>query len=306
MIIKEKRNWFRMLFVWQGSVLPEILPRLVALLLLSGLVVFFRGQFFEYKVSLNPAPFTLIGIALAIFLGFRNNASYDRFWEGRKLWGALLIDARSLARQAITMSGLPADSERVNYFIRLLIAFTYSLKHQLRKTDPAADLERLLPPELAQAVQKVRFRPIRLLQEMSAWVQQLKTEGYLDSITQTTFDHNLNQLSNIVGGCERIASTPIPYTYNVLLHRTVYIYCFLLPFGLVDSIGWMTPIMVVFVGYTFMALDAIVTEIEEPFGEDPNDLALNTISQTIETSLLEMIGQEAPVFPKRKNHYVAD
>jgi ion channel-forming bestrophin family protein len=306
MIIKEKRNWFRMLFVWQGSVLPEILPRLVALLLLSGLVVFFRGQFFEYKVSLNPAPFTLIGIALAIFLGFRNNASYDRFWEGRKLWGALLIDARSLARQAITMSGLPADSERVNYFIRLLIAFTYALKHQLRKTDPGPDLERLLPPELAQAVQKVRFRPIRLLQEMSAWVQQLKTEGYLDSITQTTFDHNLNQLSNIVGGCERIASTPIPYTYNVLLHRTVYIYCFLLPFGLVDSIGWMTPIMVVFVGYTFMALDAIVTEIEEPFGEDPNDLALNTISQTIETSLLEMIGKEAPVFPKRKNHYVAD
>ena len=295
-----------MLFVWQGSVLPEILPRLVALLLLSGLVVFFRGQFFEYKVSLNPAPFTLIGIALAIFLGFRNNASYDRFWEGRKLWGALLIDARSLARQAITMSGLPADSERVNYFIRLLIAFTYALKHQLRKTDPGPDLERLLPPELAQAVQKVRFRPIRLLQEMSTWVQQLKTEGYLDSITQTTFDHNLNQLSNIVGGCERIASTPIPYTYNVLLHRTVYIYCFLLPFGLVDSIGWMTPIMVVFVGYTFMALDAIVTEIEEPFGEDPNDLALNTISQTIETSLLEMIGKEAPVFPKRKNHYVAD
>jgi ion channel-forming bestrophin family protein len=306
MIIKEKRNWFRMLFVWQGSVLPEILPRLVALLLLSGLVVFFRGQFFAYKVSLNPAPFTLIGIALAIFLGFRNNASYDRFWEGRKLWGALLIDARSLARQAITMSGLPAGSERVNYFIRLLIAFTYALKHQLRKTDPGPDLERLLPPELAQAVQKAKFRPIRLLQEMSTWVQQLKTEGYLDSITQTTFDHNLNQLSNIVGGCERIASTPIPYTYNVLLHRTVYIYCFLLPFGLVDSIGWMTPIMVVFVGYTFMALDAIVTEIEEPFGEDPNDLALNTISQTIETSLLEMIGKEAPVFPKRKNHYVAD
>jgi len=90
MIIKEKSNWFRMLFVWHGSVLPEILPRLVALLLLSSFIVYFRGQFFEYKIPLNPTPFTLIGLALAIFLGFRNNASYDRFWEGRKLWGASL------------------------------------------------------------------------------------------------------------------------------------------------------------------------------------------------------------------------
>jgi len=295
-----------MLFVWHGSVLPEILPRLVALLLFSSLIVYFRGQFFQYKVSLNPTPFTLIGLALAIFLGFRNNASYDRFWEGRKLWGALLIDARSLVRQALTMSNLPPDSEKIAYFTRLLIAFTYALKHQLRRTNAAPDLERLLPPELAQALQKVKFKPIRLLQEMGRWVQALKTEGQLEAITQIAFDHNLNQLSAIVGGCERIASTPIPYTYSVLLHRTVYIYCFLLPFGLVDSIGWMTPVMVVFVGYTFIALDALITELEEPFGEEPNDLALNTISQTVETSLLEMIGQEAPVFPKSKKPFLAD
>lgn len=306
MIIKEKKNWFWMLFVWHGSVLPIILPRLVALFLLSTLIVYFRGQLFDYKISLNPAPFTLIGVALAIFLGFRNNASYDRFWEGRKLWGALVIDTRSLARQAITMSNLPADSPRITYFIQLLIAFTYALKHQLRRTDPAPDLQRLLPPDLAQSIQKNKFRPIRLLTEMGTWLQQLKQEGYLDTITQTAIDHNLNKLSDIVGGCERIANTPIPYTYSVLLHRTVYLYCFFLPFGLVDSIGWMTPIMVVFVGYTFIALDAIVSEIEEPFGEEPNDLALNTISQTIETSLLEMIGQEAPVFPKPLRPHIAD
>jgi len=295
-----------MLFVWQGSVLPTILPRLIFLFVLSVLVVFFRGQLFDYKVSLNPAPFTLIGLALAIFLGFRNNASYDRFWEGRKLWGALVIDTRSLARQAITMSSLPAHSEKVAYFIQLLIAFTYALKHQLRQTEATPDLERLLPSELARTVQKARFKPIRLLLEMGTWVQQLKNEGQVDAITQTAFDHNLNRLSAIVGGCERIASTPIPYTYSVLLHRTVYVYCFLLPFGLVDTIGWMTPLIVVFIAYTFIALDAIVTEIEEPFGEEPNDLALNTISQTIETSLLEMIGQEAPAFPKRKKPFLAD
>ncbi|WP_205501823.1 bestrophin family protein [Rufibacter psychrotolerans] len=306
MIIREKENWFKMLFVWKGSVLPVILPRMAVLLLLSVVVVFFKGRLFEYKVPLNPAAFTLLGVALAIFLGFRNNASYERFWEGRKLWGALLIDTRSLTRQALTMSGLRPDAPQVLHFVRLLIAFSYALKHQLRKTNPAQDFQRLLPPALVQALEQARFKPILLLKEMGQWVQAGKEAGQIDSITQATFDHNLNQLSYIVGGCERIASTPIPYTYNVLLHRTVYLYCFLLPFGLVDSIGWMTPLIVVFVGYTFMALDSIVNEIEEPFGTEPNDLALNAICQTIEASLLEMAGQEVPPVLAPKNRFILD
>jgi ion channel-forming bestrophin family protein len=306
MIIREKESWFKLLFVWKGSVLPVILPRLAVLLLLSVGVVFVQGRLFEYKVPLNPAAFTLLGMALAIFLGFRNNASYERFWEGRKLWGALLIDARSLTRQALTMTGLPADSPEVLSFVRLLIAFTYALKHQLRKTDPTADFQRLLPPALVQALEKARFKPILLLKEMGQWVQAGKEAGRIDSITQAALDHNLNQLSNIVGGCERIASTPIPYTYSVLLHRTVYFYCFMLPFGLVDSMGWMTPLMVVFVGYTFMALDSIVNEIEEPFGTEPNDLALNAMSQTIEASLLEMAGQEIPPVLTPPNRFILD
>src|SRR4051812_22184384 len=103
MIIRDKQNWFKLLFVWKESVLPEILPRLLVLLILSVVVVYYHGEFFRYKIPLNAAPFTLIGIALAIFLGFYNNASYDRFWEGRKLWGALLNDTRSLFRQASTL-----------------------------------------------------------------------------------------------------------------------------------------------------------------------------------------------------------
>ncbi|ALI99585.1 bestrophin family protein [Rufibacter tibetensis] len=306
MIIRQRENWFKMLFVWKGSVLPAILPRLGLLLLISIGVVFVQGRLFEYKIPLNPAAFTLLGVALAIFLGFRNNASYERFWEGRKLWGSLLIDTRSLTRQALTMTGLPANSPEVLSFVRLLIAFTYALKHQLRQSDPFLDFQRLLPHELVQKLEKARFKPILLLKEMGVWVQAGKEAGRIDSITQAAIDHNLNQLSGIVGGCERIVSTPIPYTYNVLLHRTVYLYCFLLPFGLVDSIGWMTPIMVVFVGYTFMALESIVTEIEEPFGTEPNDLALNAISQTIEASLLEMAGQEVPKALKPKKKFILD
>lgn len=280
-----------MLFIWEGSVLPKVLPRLILLLILSVSIVYFKGKLFEYKIPLNPAPFTLFGIALALFLGFRNNASYDRFWEARKIWGALLNDTRSLARQALTMSGYAEDSKEVSNFINYLIAFTYVLKHQLRHTDATLDLQQRLDAPLAERLTTAKYKPIMLMKEMGAWVQQAKSEGKIDTILQSAFDDNLDKLSEIVGGCERIASTPIPYSYRVLLHRTVYIYCFLLPFGFVDSLGWMTPIIVTFIAYTFVALEAIADEIEEPFGTEPNDLALNAMCSMIENTLLEMAGR---------------
>ena len=291
-----------MLFVWNGSVLKDILPRLIFLFLLSTLVLIFKGQIFNYKIPLNPAPFTLVGIALAIFLGFCNSTAYDRYWEGRKLWGALLIDCRSLARQAITLTGLRNDSDEVREFTNLLIAVTHALRHQLRGSDSSTEMARLLPDELTKKLAVARYQPILLLTEMGIWVKKMVNEGKLDSITQTAFDQNLDKVSGIIGGCERIASNPIPYAYSVLLHRTVYIYCLLLPFGLVDSTGWMMPVLVLFIGYTFIALEAIVREIEDPFGTEPNDLPLTTICETIENSLLEMTEQPLRPVTVPQNH----
>lgn len=288
MIIKKKDNWFKMLFEWRGSVLPQLLPRLLLLLLFSFSVVYFKPYLIAHNLHLNPAIFTLFGIALAIFLGFRNSVSYDRFWEGRKLWGALLNDTRSLARQSITLINDPSYDAKREYFNNLLIAFVYSLKHQLRATDPTQDLNRLLSEEFAAQLKEVRYKPIIILRELGIWVKNAKAENKLDSVTQLAFEENLNKLSDIVGGCERIASTPIPYTYSVLLHRTVYIYCFLLSFGFVETMGWITPFIIVFIAYTFVALEAIADELEDPFGLQPNDLALDTMAQMIENTLLEL------------------
>lgn len=292
MIIKKKDTWFKMLFEWRGSVLPQLLPRLLLLLLFSFLIVYFKPYLIQYNLHVNPAIFTLFGIALAIFLGFRNSVSYDRFWEGRKLWGALLNDTRSLARQSITLiNDKDYDIERQD-FINLLIAFVYSLKHQLRETNPEEDLNRLLSKEFAAQLKEVQYKPIIILKALGVWVKNAKSENKIDSITQLAFEENLNKLSDIVGGCERIAGTPIPYTYSVLLHRTVYIYCFLLSFGFVETMGWVTPFVIVFIAYTFVALEAIADELENPFGMQPNDLALDTMSQMIENTLLELNGKK--------------
>ena len=290
-----------MLFIWRGSVLPRLLYRLGLLFALSLLVLYFNGVLFNFKIQLNPAPFTLFGIALAIFLGFRNNVSYDRFWEGRKLWGALLNTTRSLARQAQTLSDLPQGNNAANRFVNLLIAFTYCCKHQLRNTDAAEDLNRLLGTADRERFIHARYIPNLLVLEMGSWLKALRTNQQIDPLLAANIDHNLNEFSNIIGGCERIASTPIPYTYKVLLHRTVYIYCFLLPFGFVDSLGWMMPLIVTFIAYTFVALEAVADELEDPFGTEPNDLALNTLCAMIENTLREMQGEPLLSVPQHKD-----
>ncbi|MBP2617774.1 bestrophin family protein [Chryseobacterium jejuense] len=305
MIIRKKEHWFKMLFVWHGSVLPGLLPRLFLLFILSLGIVYLRGVIFSFKIPLNPAPLTLFGFVLALFLGFKNNASYDRFWEGRKLWGALLNTARSLTRQALTLRNVKDSSLSVSEFIKLLGAFIFALKHQLRGTDAHEDLKERLSEDQLKMVSATKYKPAVIMRLLAEWVQKAKEEGSIDTIQQARFDENFDKLSDIVGGCERIVSTPLPYSYRVLLHRTVYIYCFLLPFGLVDSLRWFTPLIVVFVAYTFVAFEAIADEIEEPFGTEANDLALNTMSVMIEETIHEMAGEEISVSQKVK-HTIID
>lgn len=295
MIIRKKEHWFRMLFVWHGSVLPALLPRLGLLFILSLLVTYFHGMIFSFKVPLNPAPLTLFGFVLALFLGFRNNASYERFWEGRKLWGALLNTARSLTRQAMTLKNIKNNTISVHNFVQLLSAFVFALKHQLRGTDAYEDLKSRLDENQLKIVTASKYKPAVIMHLLAECVRKAKDEGCLDSIQQARFDENFDKLSDILGGCERIISTPIPYSYRVLLHRTVYIYCFLLPFGLVDSLGWFTPLIVVFVAYTFVAFEAIADEIEEPFGTEANDLALNSMCIMIDETIHEIAGEKIAV-----------
>jgi putative membrane protein len=280
-----------MLFVRRGSVLLAILPQLLWTTAFAVLVTVLHGRVFQWKVPLNFVPFSLIGLTLAIFLGFRNGTSYSRYWEARTLWGALLNETRSLVRQVLTLPDAPAQA---NVPTLRLIAFVHALRHQLRGTDPAADLARLLPPEDCARLQAVRFKPAVLLLMVGEWMRGQRQAGRLDPMLAQSTEVPLGRLTEALGGCERIASTPIPFTYSVIIHRTIYLYCVLLPFGLVDAIGPMTPVVVAFIAYTFFALEALGAEIEEPFGTEPNDLALDAMSQMIESTLREMMGEPQP------------
>lgn len=298
MIIRPHLHWFRMLLAWRGSVLPQLLPRLFLIFAISVVAVAAHDHLLPISLNLNTtAPFSLIGIALAVFLGFRNNASYDRWWEARKLWGQLLNDARSLARQALTLRTTQLPNENLAEFCAALGALPHALRHQLRRSDPREDLSARLPPALFERVMTSRYKPATLMLVLGEWVQREAQKGSIDPMAVLAFDRNLNGLSDVIGGCERIASTPLPFAYSVMIHRTVYFFCASLPFGLVDSIGIFTPVFAVFVAYTFMAHEAIASQIEEPFGTDDNDLALSTMSLIIEDALRDMRGEPAVTLP---------
>ena len=294
MIVLQRPHGARLFFVMRGSILPRIAPALATCTAVAVVVTLTRGFLFQWKITLTPVPFSLIGLALAIFLGFRNNAAYDRYWEARKLWGDLVHRSRSLARQVLTLLDVdaPADGDDPRRrLVRRGIAFAHALRHQLRGSDAADDMRRWLAPEEAQGVAASRLATDWLLRRTGAELADWRRAGRLDPRLAAEMDATLSALSAVAAGCERIRTTPIPFAYTLLLHRTASLYCFLLPFGLVDPIGYMTPFVVAIVAYTFFGLDALGDEIEEPFGLAMHHLPLDALCRTVEINLLEALGE---------------
>lgn len=286
MIVRPHQHWFRRLFDWHGSVLSKILFRLLLNLLASVLAVLSYQQYESLGIHLTTAPFSLLGVAIAIFLGFRNNAGYERFTEARALWGSLLITQRSLLRQV--KSCLLSDEPAAREFAALMTAFSWCLKHQLRQTDARCDIERLLPARWREQVMHHPVQASQILLCMGIWLGEQREKGVISDIVWHSIDKNLHQLSCVLGGCERISSTPIPFAYSLMLHRTVYLFCTLLPFALVKDLHYMTPLVSVFISYTFLSLESLAEELEDPFGTAANHLPLNAICLVIERNLKAM------------------
>ncbi|MCK6436668.1 bestrophin family protein [Rivihabitans pingtungensis] len=301
MIIRPRPHWLAILFARRGSVLPSILPQLGLVTALATIITASHGMVLGWKTPLTPMPFTLVGIALAIFLGFRNSASYDRYWEARKFWGQGLNECRTLTRQALSLLDGQVD---IRPFVYGQIAFIHALRGYLRRVPVERELAALLPAELLTRMREAHYPPTLILVWLGQWLHEQRRAGHLQPVLAAKMEDALSGLNQVQGGCERIVSSPIPFAYTVILYRTVGVYCLLLPFGLVDTLGWMTPLVTAFVSYTFFAQETLLSEIEEPFGNAENDLPLDALSITIERTLREMLGEATlPDMPAAK-HFV--
>lgn len=292
-------SWLSLLIAWRGSVFSRIWRRLTFVFLVSVAVeaAEITGHL---EFDLTPLPFTLIGLALSIFLGFRNNTSYDRFWEGRKLWGSLVNTSRTLTRQILTLvDGPDADPSHKDLVYRLC-AYVHALRLHLRGQKNLSELASFIPEAEVRALEKESNPPIALIQSMGDRFREAWKAGRIDPYHLTVLESSLRDLANIQGGCERIRSTPIPYGYTVLMHRIVGVYCLALPFGVAAQLHQLTPIVVLLISYAFLGLDALGDEIEDPFGTDHNDLPLSQLSRMIEINLRERLGESelpSPVSP---------
>lgn len=293
MIVKQKLSAIKLFFTLRGSVLPKVYPQILLISLISAFITNVQHIFPSSFSSYSVAPFTLLGIALSLFLGFRNNASYQRWWEARGLWGQLVYDARSLCRQALSYidEDNPIGRDTQRRLIHLSIAFSHAVRHRLRETSPWEDIERFVEPLHHNKMRQAKNLPDYLMRLMGEELGYCRQQHLLSEQMVQNMDERLNSMTVVLAACERIYNTPLPFAYTLLVHRTTYLYCFMLPFGLVSSLGWVTPLICGVIAYTFFGLDALSEELEEPFGLAPNQLALTALSRTIEINLLEALGE---------------
>lgn len=281
MIVRERPNSIRLLLAMQGSVIPQIMPQLLTVIGLSALLLLLDQQAIHILADVPIAAFSLIGLTLSIFLVFRNNACYERWWEARKLWGSLIAQARHLDRN----SQLLPEAQR-QHLMQYVLVFNYALLARLRNLALSTQVEQWLDPAQYQAIQTHSNPPqYALMLAHHVLLKSLK-QGELTDICYVQLNSHLTECAAVQAACERILSTPLPFAYSLLLHRTAYLFCLLLPFGLAHSLGLFTPLVAGLLAYTFFGLDALGSELEEPFGLEKNDLPLDGLLRTMEIDIL--------------------
>ncbi len=296
MIVRSLPHSWALLFILRGSIVPVVAARVIGVALLGTVVVAVDRIWPHVMPEFPLGGYALFGLALSIFLGFRNNACYDRWWEGRKQWGRLIIEMRGLARESASLLGA-----RPTLLLRA-VGYTHALCAKLRKRDVPAAAAPWLPAVEVAAVAASPNPPDAILRAMNAELVSALRAGELTDILYRGLEARLSGLSEVQAACERIASTPLPFAYTLLLHRTAFLFCLLVPSGLVHSVGLGTPLVAALLAYAFFGLDALGDQLEEPFGEEPNDLPLDAMTRMVEIELRAAAGETdlpPPLQPER-------
>jgi ion channel-forming bestrophin family protein len=283
------------LHVWK--LVRYIAPALGILFAYDMLVVllFYNGWTW---VSLPHVPLSLFGTAIGVILGFRNNTAYQRWWEARILWGAIVNSSRSLARQTLSMivpvDDSPAEREEIaltqQRIVLHQIAYVHALRCHLRGQSPLSDLQAFLPEGELASLRKEKNVPLAIQQRIALLLRQCHERNWIDSIRWASLDETLSALMNSQGGAERIKNTPLPVQYDHYPKIAVTVYCLVLPLGLVANLGIFTPLGSALVGLIFLALDRIGRDLELPFENEINDVPMHAISRTIEINLKQLLG----------------
>jgi len=274
-----------------GQILSEVWRPLLGLFVWDVIVTI---TYYVLPFHAPALPLTLFGTALALFLGFRDNSAYQRWWESRGLWGLMINASRNLARMARNMLPEPEGHDMKRTIVLRQIAYVNALRCQLRKQPAPPEVLRFLSKEEASFALDRTNIANGLLDGTGRRVDIARRNGWIDTIQQTQFEAILVDIANAQGGMERIKNTPLPNQYRFFPSLFTRLFCVLLPIGLVESLGYATPVGSTIAGLMFLAVLQIGDDLVDPFADTIHDVPLNAMCRTIEIDLLQAIGDPAP------------
>ena len=264
-----------------------LIPAMIGISILSACLCYLNIEMEVVKFRSTTVMHSLLGFVISLLLVFRTNTAYDRWWDGRKLWGELVNNSRNLMLKIHAL--VPSENRQYSNQFRILITnYAFALKEHLRggiKTEQMEDHPQLSLMEL----KTYNHAPNRIALQLYTDANTLLKEGIISQEQLLSLNEELRSFTNIAGGCERIKKTPIPYSYSSFIKRIIFIYVLTLPLGLMNDLKWATVPIVLFVFYAFASLELLAEEIEDPFGHEQNDLPTDNLADTIKKNLSEIV-----------------
>jgi putative membrane protein len=291
MITYDSRNWFKALALHRSDTFRKLLPLLILVGLFTLGVGWLEVKFLKLSskslVTNLPVMHSILGFAISMLLVFRTNTAYDRWWEGRKLWGQLVNTSRNLALKIDAHIGHDDESTR-SIFARSIALFAHELRLHLLMEKTRLALDGKPHPEIPD-FDRSKHVPAQVVRVMQQRIARLQSDGAISGEQLFVIDKELVQFMEICGACERIKNTPIPYSYSSFIKKFIVVYVLTLPFGFVFSLGYIAIPVTMFIFYVMASLELIAEEIEDPFGSDANDLPMERLASMIKGNVDEIL-----------------
>lgn len=292
MISYNPRDWRQFLFfLHKSDTLAKLWPLLLSIGAYAALVAFLEVYYFKLGAGNylrnTTVIHTLLGFAISMLLVFRTNTAYERWWEGRKLWGALVNNSRNLAIKLQTFLPIALVEERV-FFRQLIPRFAMELQAHLQKEETRYQLDEKPHPEIPD-FDKTKHGPMQVALLMQQRIYALQQQGLINENHLWLLNSELSAFADISGACERIKNTPIPYSYSAFIKKFIFFYVVSLPIGYAFTLGFLAVPVTILLLYVLGSLELIAEEIEDPFGRDTNDLPMTRITEGIARTTGEIL-----------------
>ncbi|MFC4818646.1 bestrophin family protein [Flavobacterium sp. GCM10023249] len=287
MISYNTKDWFTFIFKFhKADTFRALLPLIISIAIYCGVIAYLEIEYFKLAETSHVKNITMmhsmLGFVISLLLVFRTNTAYDRWWEGRKQWGALVNNCRNLA---VKLSGILETKEDKLFFRKTIPYYAYALNLHLKDEQISQELFE----EFNINVEHKKHKPNQIVKLLFKKLNELKKQGKISDEQLLILNPEITALLDICGACERIKNTPIPFSYSVFLKKFIFFYVMTLPFGYVFSLGYYTIPVVIFIFYVLASLELIAEEIEDPFGNDENDLPTERIAENIKKNIEEIL-----------------